>query len=1170
MKNYLLKFARRIAAILVAACALVGLSVRASLAQVASYSFAQSSAPYTPITGGTLLAISDLVSGPNADALDGVVHPLPNGAIPFPFVFNGTSYTGGFVASNGFLTFGSVAPHGRRDQRGITSTYYDSTYPLSSLDDTGYDGAIAAMGCFIQGRRFANPRGQIRHETIGTSPNREFILQWSNIFVFGDGTGQLNFQIRLHETSNAVELAYGSCAATRTNTVEVGLRGYSPNDFNARTGPTWPGSTASPAPATAMPLAPATVPPSGLRYTFTPTPPLPCPLPFNLVATNLTGTTATLNWRTLGNSPGPYQVVYGPAGFDPATATPQPATGQGLNVSGLSPTTDYDFYVTQACGGAAGTSPRSVRGNFRTTLINDDPVGALDLPIGVTCQPVASTLLGATPTSSTVAPGYLRYACGGTRALDVRYDVWYKFTTATSGPASTGIQLQATGGRDYFNMRVYASAGGAAGPFAPTPQCAYYTGAPGPPTVLAPLLPNTTYYVVVYTTGFALPGSLGPIGLCATVPPTCSAPTALASNLSASTATTAQLTFVPGSGATSYTVTYAPVGGGAAGTVMPPPTGSPVTITGLTPATNYTVTLTANCAATNGQSAPQTVTVGTRPANATAATAQPLPVDATCQPVPGSTFNGIFLPMGIVPSNSTSCGLSSNYQAVWYTFVTPATGPASRAVRVSVSGAAAQQVRLLSSGSGAAGPFAEVGCTGNATGGVAPPLDVAGLTPGATYYLLVGGYQNSRLAGPFTICVSYPPTCGTPQGVGISSVTGTGANLTFIGGTPPATGYTVTVTAQGSPAGTPQANTGASGQIALIGLLPGTYYTASLVADCGAGGPSLPVVVPFRTAGPPANDGCANAQTLTCTQPLRGFFDGATAAGDPAPGTLCAAATVGGPGVWYQFTGTGDDVTFSTCGSPGVGLGGAEHRLHVFSGTCGALICVGGAANDFACTGAASTYTVATTAGTGYYLFLSAAPGTVGEFLLSATCRPAGSCPPPAAPRVVPNATGTAVTVTFGAAPGASTALVYAPLGSTAPNPSIQLSFTSPVTLAGLTPGMSYVLTMNSNCGNGSRSVPVVVPFSTVLSARTAALAALAELFPNPARGTATLLLSPALRGPAATVRLYNALGQAVRAVPVPAGAAQAVLDLQGLAPGGYLLRLPTAAGVVVKRLDVE
>ena len=71
--------------------------------------------------------------------------------------------------------------------------------------------------------------------------------------------------------------------------------------------------------------------------------------------------------------------------------------------------------------------------------------------------------------------------------------------------------------------------------------------------------------------------------------------------------------------------------------------------------------------------------------------------------------------------------------------------------------------------------------------------------------------------------------------------------------------------------------------------------------------------------------------------------------------------------------------------------------------------------------------------------------------------------------------------------------------------------------------------------------------------------------YPNPTHGTLTVL-RPA--GTAATGILYNGLGQVVRSVALPT--AETVLDLRGLAPGVYSLRLTIDGQPLTKRLVVE
>ena len=120
------------------------------------------------------------------------------------------------------------------------------------------------------------------------------------------------------------------------------------------------------------------------------------------------------------------------------------------------------------------------------------------------------------------------------------------------------------------------------------------------------------------------------------------------------------------------------------------------------------------------------------------------------------------------------------------------------------------------------------------------------------------------------------------------------------------------------------------------------------------------------------------------------------------------------------------------------------------------------------------------------------------------------------------------------------------------------------------TPGISLNL-----AANAPATGRYAVLFSTqprVLATAPAALAQLASLYPNPARGTATLLLPVALRGTAATaVSVVDNLGRTVLTRTLAAGPTETLaLPLSGLAAGIYSVQARTAVGLVVKRLVVQ
>jgi Secretion system C-terminal sorting domain/Fibronectin type III domain/Carbohydrate binding domain len=97
---------------------------------------------------------------------------------------------------------------------------------------------------------------------------------------------------------------------------------------------------------------------SGFTFTFTFTP-VACLPPNSISApTNITTTTATLNWTASISTPSNgYDVEYGPVGFTQGNGTTV-NSGAGntfVNLTGLTPSTVYDYYVRANCGTSQST-----------------------------------------------------------------------------------------------------------------------------------------------------------------------------------------------------------------------------------------------------------------------------------------------------------------------------------------------------------------------------------------------------------------------------------------------------------------------------------------------------------------------------------------------------------------------------------------------------------------------------------------------------------------------------------------------------------------------------------------------------------------------------------------------------------------------------------------------
>lgn len=339
-------------------------------AQVNTYVFDESNTAltYSPITGTDLFGSSwnDNVS---------------NVTIPFTFNFNGIDYTSTNISSNGFITFGATAP-------GI------NTYgPLNAT--TAYAGAISAFG---QNLAYGSPTSLVSYTTLGTSPNRVFVVQYSDVerpAIAGDGI--MNFQIRLYETSNIIETWYDVPSTLPTGGTnfavwggQIGLRG--PNN-NYAAGNVLNREFVSNS-ANWIPTINGT---SNSRWVFcknnsyndfvtrfrwSP----PCYAPSGLTATNLTGTTADISWTAPTIAPAGYEFEVRSSGAAGSGASglgdSGTLAGTSTTANGLTEGFTYTLYVRSTCGGSNNsawvTGPSFTLPCAATTLpyyLPFDPIG---------------------------------------------------------------------------------------------------------------------------------------------------------------------------------------------------------------------------------------------------------------------------------------------------------------------------------------------------------------------------------------------------------------------------------------------------------------------------------------------------------------------------------------------------------------------------------------------------------------------------------------------------------------------------------------------------------------------------------------------------------------------------------------------------------------------------
>ncbi len=227
-------------------------NVKGQVILSSNYTFSQFSQTYVPITGGTVRGTS---------LNDNQI--FSNVPIGFFIAYNGASYNSLGISSNGFIWFGATAPAG--------SNYT----PISST--TASAAYICAFAKNLESRS-ATGGGELRTRLSGTAPHRIFTIQWKNYQRFSSGTADngdiFNFQIRLFEYNQSVEIVYGAMTTNVTSTAQVGMRGHANTNFMNRVVNStnlWNNSVSGTVNTSTVSYSPTRVPASGQTYRWIPT-----------------------------------------------------------------------------------------------------------------------------------------------------------------------------------------------------------------------------------------------------------------------------------------------------------------------------------------------------------------------------------------------------------------------------------------------------------------------------------------------------------------------------------------------------------------------------------------------------------------------------------------------------------------------------------------------------------------------------------------------------------------------------------------------------------------------------------------------------------------------------------------------------------------------------------
>ncbi|MDP2364141.1 MAG: hypothetical protein Q8M94_10270, partial [Ignavibacteria bacterium] len=127
--------------------------------------------------------------------------------MPFTFKFDNVNQTTVYFCSNGYIIFTPFYNYSYYSGQYITDVY-------ASVQAIRYDLIIqnGPWGLSVQ----------------GAAPNRVLVFQWENVDFYYSNGANMNFQIKLYETSNKIEICYGS--------MSPGSFGFSAGYYAPRTG----------------------------------------------------------------------------------------------------------------------------------------------------------------------------------------------------------------------------------------------------------------------------------------------------------------------------------------------------------------------------------------------------------------------------------------------------------------------------------------------------------------------------------------------------------------------------------------------------------------------------------------------------------------------------------------------------------------------------------------------------------------------------------------------------------------------------------------------------------------------------------------------------------------------------------------------------------------------
>ncbi len=266
----------------------------------------------------------------------GSIVPL---VLPFPLLYQGVLYTQATLGNSGAIRLGTT------------------TGTISSFNAT--INATTAVGLYPFWDALQTSGTGVWSETIGTAPNRQFIVQWQKDNSVLNSNNNVNVELIIDEATMEIFYVYDDvdCGNPLYNnglSTTIGAAGTNQDILISYNNASYLTNNSC----------------AHLYYTD-------CPKPTAFTITYLFQDEVGFTWSAGLAAETAWTVIYGPAGFDPLTSgTTITTTMAGAVLPGLTQLTQYDVYIYADCN--ASLQSNGLFATFMTTPFCSNPSAILN------------------------------------------------------------------------------------------------------------------------------------------------------------------------------------------------------------------------------------------------------------------------------------------------------------------------------------------------------------------------------------------------------------------------------------------------------------------------------------------------------------------------------------------------------------------------------------------------------------------------------------------------------------------------------------------------------------------------------------------------------------------------------------------------------------------------